>query len=101
MQSIDVSTCIGSVILPRSSTAIRSPIDLDRYRGNCESGWSRPPYAVDARRHAVRREQQTGYHAHVYFGAYTMQFGSLAQARSDLESWRIDYNGVRPHSALD
>jgi len=24
----------------------------------------------------------------------------LAQARSDLESWHIDYNGVRPHSAL-
>jgi putative transposase len=27
-------------------------------------------------------------------------FGSLAQARADLESWRRDYNGVRPHSAL-
>jgi putative transposase len=27
-------------------------------------------------------------------------FGSLAQARAILESWRIDYNGVRPHSAL-
>jgi putative transposase len=27
-------------------------------------------------------------------------FGSLAQARADLESWRSDYNGVRPHSAL-
>jgi putative transposase len=27
-------------------------------------------------------------------------FGSLAQARVDLEAWRIDYNRVRPHSAL-
>jgi putative transposase len=27
-------------------------------------------------------------------------FGSLAQARADLETWRSDYNGVRPHSAL-
>src|SRR5215510_13739437 len=27
-------------------------------------------------------------------------FGSLAQARTDLEFWRRDYNGVRPHSAL-
>src|SRR5262245_30335052 len=27
-------------------------------------------------------------------------FGSLAQARTDLEFWRSDYNAVRPHSAL-
>jgi len=27
-------------------------------------------------------------------------FGSLSQARAVLNSWRIDYNGVRPHSAL-
>ena len=27
-------------------------------------------------------------------------FGSVAQARAILDSWRIDYNGVRPHSAL-
>ena len=27
-------------------------------------------------------------------------FGSLTQARAVLDSWRIDYNGVRPHSAL-
>jgi putative transposase len=27
-------------------------------------------------------------------------FGSLAQARIILKSWRIDYNGVRPRSAL-
>jgi putative transposase len=27
-------------------------------------------------------------------------FGSLPQARAVLDSWRIDYNGVRPHSAL-
>jgi len=24
----------------------------------------------------------------------------LAQARADIESWRIDYNGVRPHWRL-
>src|SRR5262245_271737 len=100
MQSIDVSTCIRSVILPRSSTAIRSPIDLDRYRGNCESGWRRRPHAVDVRRHAVKREQQTGYHRPRLLRCRHDAFGSLAQARSDLESWRIDYNGVRPHSAL-
>jgi len=27
-------------------------------------------------------------------------FGSLAQSRSVLDSWRLDYNGVRPHSVL-
>jgi putative transposase len=27
-------------------------------------------------------------------------FGSLAEARSVLDAWRGDYNGVRPHSAL-
>ncbi|MEX2430967.1 MAG: IS3 family transposase, partial [Dehalococcoidia bacterium] len=27
-------------------------------------------------------------------------FGSLHQARSIIEAWREDYNGVRPHSAL-
>src|SRR5262245_20134107 len=27
-------------------------------------------------------------------------FGSLTQARAVLDSWRSDYNGVRPHSAL-
>ena len=27
-------------------------------------------------------------------------FGSLAQARAVLDSWGLDYNGVRPHSAL-
>lgn len=27
-------------------------------------------------------------------------FGSLPQARAVLDSWRSDYNGVRPHSAL-
>ena len=27
-------------------------------------------------------------------------FVSLAQARSVLDAWRTDYNGVRPHSAL-
>jgi putative transposase len=26
--------------------------------------------------------------------------GSLAQARVALDSWRSDYNGMRPHSAL-
>jgi putative transposase len=25
---------------------------------------------------------------------------SLSQARSVLDAWRTDYNGVRPHSAL-
>ena len=28
-------------------------------------------------------------------------FLSLAQARTTIESWRCDYNGERPHSALD
>ena len=28
-------------------------------------------------------------------------FASLSQARSVLDVWRADYNGVRPHSALD
>ena len=27
-------------------------------------------------------------------------FASLPQARAVLEAWRIDYNAVRPHSAL-
>jgi putative transposase len=27
-------------------------------------------------------------------------FASLAQARTVLDAWRADYNGVRPHSAL-
>jgi putative transposase len=27
-------------------------------------------------------------------------FVSLAQARAVLDAWRVDYNGVRPHSAL-
>jgi putative transposase len=27
-------------------------------------------------------------------------FVSLPQARAVLEAWRLDYNGVRPHSAL-
>jgi Integrase core domain len=27
-------------------------------------------------------------------------FGSLAQARAVLDAWRIDYDGVRPHSGL-
>jgi putative transposase len=27
-------------------------------------------------------------------------FSSLAQARSVLAAWRVDYNGTRPHSAL-
>jgi putative transposase len=27
-------------------------------------------------------------------------FGSLPQARAVLDSWRSDYNGARPHSAL-
>ena len=27
-------------------------------------------------------------------------FVSLSQARSVLDAWRTDYNGVRPHSAL-
>jgi transposase InsO family protein len=27
-------------------------------------------------------------------------FTSLRQARSIIENWRMDYNGVRPHSAL-
>jgi putative transposase len=27
-------------------------------------------------------------------------FGSLTQARAILESWRADFNGVRPHAAL-
>jgi putative transposase len=27
-------------------------------------------------------------------------FGSLPQARAVLDSWRSDYNGTRPHSAL-
>jgi transposase InsO family protein len=27
-------------------------------------------------------------------------FASLPQARAVLDAWRVDYNGVRPHSAL-
>ncbi len=27
-------------------------------------------------------------------------FASLSDARSVLDAWRADYNGVRPHSAL-
>ncbi|MFM9845880.1 MAG: transposase [Hyphomicrobiaceae bacterium] len=27
-------------------------------------------------------------------------FASLQQARTVLDAWRADYNGVRPHSAL-
>jgi hypothetical protein len=27
-------------------------------------------------------------------------FSSLSQARTVLDAWRVDYNGVRPHSAL-
>ncbi|MCB9964849.1 MAG: transposase [Rhodospirillales bacterium] len=27
-------------------------------------------------------------------------FASMAEARELLEAWRVDYNGVRPHSAL-
>jgi transposase InsO family protein len=28
-------------------------------------------------------------------------FVSLADAQAQIEAWRIDYNTVRPHSALD
>jgi putative transposase len=28
-------------------------------------------------------------------------FVDLADARAKIETWRIDYNEVRPHSALD
>ena len=28
------------------------------------------------------------------------EFASLAQARTIIESWRLDYNGTRPHNAL-
>ena len=28
-------------------------------------------------------------------------FASLAEARATIEAWRVDYNTVRPHSALD